>query len=451
MKTTPETWTIHEIVTEADNGALTANPEYQRGLVWTNYQKQMLIDSLMRDYHLPVFYFEKKETESSRSKTIRYEIIDGQQRVNSITEFSKASFDLLDPTEEHSRFAPSLRQEHCPWANSSYDQLPDDMRNRLLGRKVSVAVITDAEPNEARDLFVRLQQGSDLRAQERRDALPGEFGHEVQNLAGRLGIARGHRFFLEVMKMKPDTDRGRARQFVAQLIATHFEWSDTGRFIDLTKATIDRHYYDYMELRGRLNEVRQLERVLDDAYDSLRGWKGRRLPNRLALHLSVMWRELESDYTNSWKSTIHDTVKEFLHELSEASSLYKAGNVNEFFNGYSVHASGSGSDSRDSITRGYRFFKAWMLRKLEATPKFSRARLDDDERNLVRATTGGKCAYADDATICGDSREIDFYEGEVHHVLPVSQGGGNTFDNLVWVHAECNRKIGDQYIPTPGS
>lgn len=50
-------------------------------------------------------------------------------------------------------------------------------------------------------------------------------------------------------------------------------------------------------------------------------------------------------------------------------------------------------------------------------------------REVVRARDNETCQY------CG-RRAI---EGEVDHILPVSRGGSDRFDNLVWVCKACNR------------
>ena len=35
------------------------NPDYQRPAVWTRAQKQLLIDSMLRDYDVPKFYLQR--------------------------------------------------------------------------------------------------------------------------------------------------------------------------------------------------------------------------------------------------------------------------------------------------------------------------------------------------------------------------------------------------------
>ena len=449
METKPETWTIKEIIDEFDAGQLAPNTEYQRGVVWQKRQQQMLIDSLLRGYHLPVFYFHVIRVSGKHGTNTRFEIIDGQQRVSSIMGFVKGEFVLLDPAAASSRFARHLRDEPCEWSNLAFDQLSPELREIFMSSEVTVAEIVDATINEARDLFVRLQQGSDLTAQERRDALPGEFGGVVERIAGRRGRSHGHAFFREVMRMKPHTDRGRTRQFVAQLLAAFFEFNASRHFIDLNKASIDQHYYDYMELGSQTEVVESFETVLNDIYESLQGWQGRGLPNHLVLHLFVMWQQLEGHYTKSWKSDSPRCIEDFMLELNEANSLFKSGLTSDFYNEYAVRTKAA-NDQRDTIRRRHQFFMERMHSQLNLVPLDRRRSFDAYQRDYVYLKSRGVCAYADHE-ICGDRRVMAFEDGEVHHVLPRSKGGATDLDNAVWTHRECNRKIGNVFISPPSN
>jgi hypothetical protein len=53
-----------------------------------------------------------------------------------------------------------------------------------------IVCIETHDPNEARDLFVRLQAGLPLTSQEKRDSWPGQFTDFVLRLAGKPGLTR---------------------------------------------------------------------------------------------------------------------------------------------------------------------------------------------------------------------------------------------------------------------
>jgi uncharacterized protein with ParB-like and HNH nuclease domain len=60
------------------NYMLAVNPEYQRASVWTDVQQKKLIDSVLRSYPLPLFYFHHKVHIVAGMQSESLEIIDGQ-------------------------------------------------------------------------------------------------------------------------------------------------------------------------------------------------------------------------------------------------------------------------------------------------------------------------------------------------------------------------------------
>lgn len=76
---------IRDLVDKGD--ILNLRPEYQRRLRWTTKQKSLLIESLFLNIPIPpVFLFE--------SDLARYEVMDGQQRLNAIDSYLKNDFAL---------------------------------------------------------------------------------------------------------------------------------------------------------------------------------------------------------------------------------------------------------------------------------------------------------------------------------------------------------------------
>lgn len=67
--------------------AINLRPEYQRRLRWTDVQKSKLIESLLLNIPVPpVFFYE--------AKAARYEVMDGQQRLNAIGDFFSGDYAL---------------------------------------------------------------------------------------------------------------------------------------------------------------------------------------------------------------------------------------------------------------------------------------------------------------------------------------------------------------------
>lgn len=252
MKTEPETWSVSELrrTREVDK-QLFVNDEYQRGdNAWNRAQQLMLIDSILRGFHLPLFYFHHKETNGKAGPSAYFEVVDGQQRMTAIEEFCTSEMRLLDPCAANSRFPAHLRDRPCPWANRTYETLEQEDRQRFDEARLSIAKVVDANDNEVRDLFIRLNSGSDLKPQERRDALPGKFCEFVNDVGGRLHrtpnmkrLLQGSRpLFTELMKLKPMSDRGSTREFVARLAILLFNYRRDGRFTEITQSTMNDFY-----------------------------------------------------------------------------------------------------------------------------------------------------------------------------------------------------------------
>src|SRR3990170_7592645 len=67
--------------------------EWQRGEVWPLEKKQSLLDTILRDWHLPKLYFVKvSETPET------WEVVDGQQRLVTIFEFLANKLALSEET-----------------------------------------------------------------------------------------------------------------------------------------------------------------------------------------------------------------------------------------------------------------------------------------------------------------------------------------------------------------
>ena len=59
---------------------INTDTDYQRPPVWTMAQKQMLMDSILRGYDVPKFYWHKVNEK-------QYDVVDGQQRLRAIWDF----------------------------------------------------------------------------------------------------------------------------------------------------------------------------------------------------------------------------------------------------------------------------------------------------------------------------------------------------------------------------
>lgn len=130
-------------------------PDFQREEVWTAQKKEMLVDSILRGWHLPKFYF-KKSADGS------YECVDGQQRLNAIFDFYDDKFELREDAAK-------------AFGGAKYSDLPDDVSDKFDDFEVEIEEIEDASDEDLEELFRRLQLGTPLNTAEKLNAVMGEF------------------------------------------------------------------------------------------------------------------------------------------------------------------------------------------------------------------------------------------------------------------------------------
>ena len=164
-----------------DGDVLNIRPEYQRRLRWANSQKSLLIESLLLNVPVPpVFFFE--------NELARYEVMDGQQRINAIKEFLNNEFVLRGLS-----ILSSLNGRR-------YNKLPPKIKRSLDRASISAIVVLQESQGKLkragtgryyelrRFVFERLNTGGRrLNAQEIRNAIYGSpFNNLVTELARNL-------------------------------------------------------------------------------------------------------------------------------------------------------------------------------------------------------------------------------------------------------------------------
>jgi hypothetical protein len=221
---------------------LNLRPEYQRRLRWTSVQKSKLIESLLLNIPVPpVFLFE--------GEAARYEVMDGQQRLNAVREFIAGDFALsgltvLEPLN-------GLRYSRCP---------PRIKRALDRASLSAIVLLLESEPEKVdgalkmtdirRFIFDRLNTGgTKLNPQEIRNALhPGNFNKVIIDLTRDT-------LFTQVFDIPPyievdpneyyENDARRKNKLYAsmgdcQLVLRYFALKDAENIRGSVKAMLDR-------------------------------------------------------------------------------------------------------------------------------------------------------------------------------------------------------------------
>ena len=438
MKTTTDFRTVKQLVELRKHDMAKPNPEYQRGVVWTQDQQMKLIDSVMRGYQLPIIYLHDIKREVAGRTQETYDIIDGQQRIAALYLFVEGAFSLYEPDDERARFPKFPREQPCSWGGKNFHSLPGDLKTKLLGTELPVAFIETDNGNEVRDLFVRLQAGLPLNSQEKRDSYPGQFTEFVLRMGGKPEIPRypGHDFFRRVLKMKPERDRGKTRQLAAQVAILFLERHDKGKhhFTDINAKAIDDYYYTHLDFDASTSTCQRLIDILSKLNDLLGEGNRPKLRAHDAIHLVLFIDSIWDDYTRSWESTLPAAQDKFSEALAHAAKTRSDPKPEEAWLRYGVWTR-TNSDRGDSIRHRHYFYSQRMAMYIgNLTPKDSKRAFGSLEREIIYWRDGKKCG------MCGS--EVLWAEAEFHHIKEHSQGGRTELENGKLVHKHCHPKAG---------
>ncbi len=174
-------------------------PDWQRQEVWNRDKKQRLIDSILRGWKLPKFYFIEGSGEN-------YLVEDGQQRLNAIWEFF---------SNELSLNAESAKQ----FGGRFYRDLPRVVADSFDDFEINFDVISGATDPELKEFFQRLQEGMPLTSSEKLNAVPSK-------LTDYCRSAANHPFFTKTVAI-PNT-RYAHFDILAKVAAVEVEGLDAG-------------------------------------------------------------------------------------------------------------------------------------------------------------------------------------------------------------------------------
>ncbi|NMM20555.1 MAG: DUF262 domain-containing protein [Rhodoferax sp.] len=430
MQIKSETITVRELLELKKSSMLTVNPEYQRAAVWTEVQQKKLIDSVLRCYPLPLFYFHHKVRTIAGMQSEGLEIIDGQQRINALFRFGESALKLFDPVKDDktARFPNFIKDSPCPWARCDFLALPSDMKARFLDTVVFIVKVSTDVEDEARDLFIRLQAGLPLNAQEKRDAWPGGFTELILRLGGKHEIARypGHDFFRHVVK-KNSKDRGEGRQLCAQICMLFFERASQGNWIDIGTQEVDDYYYRNLGFDLAKDSVTRLSQILDLAAQLFAGQTSPKLKGYEAIHIVLLLDALFDDYTKSWQGKFINAYDSF----KTKSAFAKKEQAGEYWTEFGAWTQ-TASNAPRTIQKRHAFFSKEMLRELNPVLLDSTRLFGELEREIVYYSEGKKCV------VCGEL--IRWQDLEIHHIEEHQSGGKTNIENAVPVHKDCHPK-----------
>lgn len=408
METTKKPWPLSTVFGIRDR--IDTNPDYQRPAVWTRAQKQLLIDTILRNYDIPKFYWRRT---GRRPGT--YDVVDGQQRLRAMWGFAAGEFSLpkdAEPIDEY------------PVAKLKYDDLDDELRIRFDTYPLDVVLVEDADEDEVREMFLRLQNGTSLRAQEKRNAYPGAMRDFVRSLAS-------HEFFQLVGF---SNSRYTHDLVAAQIVCLELAGGPT----NVKNHDLNKMYEHGREFDQSGPDAKTVRRSLDFLYSIFRE-KTPELTRFNTIALYAVVSELLSSYVRSdFEAVLRSWFLDFEQRRSAQDGLTEEEADPDWIQ-YKEKISHS-TDSEDSIHWRMNF----MLKGLFLA--YPGIQLKDPKRDF--STQQRLAVFRRDRSICQlrlrcDGAKLRWDDWHCDHVVPWSEGGVTSVENGCASCSACNLAKGN--------
>ncbi len=200
------------IVRRIEQKKINFSPDFQRTEVWDAQRKSRLIESLMLNIPIPMFYISADESDV-------WTVVDGLQRLSTIRDFVVGKRYL--ESKEKNRELKGEGFELCdlefwPQYNGyTLNQLPSHLYNRIMETEFNFTIVDPGTPEDVkRNIFKRINTGGMLLSQQEiRHALyPGKAANLLKDLAQT-------KEFIEVTQNSIKSQRMEDRELILRFVA----------------------------------------------------------------------------------------------------------------------------------------------------------------------------------------------------------------------------------------
>lgn len=402
---TKMTLTAQSIYNRLSRQKINTNPDYQRPAVWTRPQKQLLIDSMFRDYDIPKIYLHKTGRDT-------FDVIDGQQRLRTIWEYFSGEFSLpknADPVDD------------MDIAGKKYDDLDMDLMDKLNSYNLDFVVLDDVTEDEISEMFLRLQNGTTLKAQEKRNAYPGNMRNYIKQLAT-------HPFFVNSVNFK--NSRFSHEHVAAQLTLLTIN----GDICDVKDRNLNAMYMDNQDFDSNGDTAKKVKRVLNYLLRMFPE-KTPELKRYNVVSLYALVKDLIESY--AIKDREQELAKWFIDfETMRMLEAEKPEDQQDARLAIYQSKTKDSTDAMDSLRYRHEFLKESLLSTiLDLEPKDSQRNFDEAQRQVIFRRDRGFCQE------CGVRCEWNAWQAD--HIVPWSRGGKTIVSNGQVLCPSCNAAKSD--------
>lgn len=408
MKRDQKDKTVKYFVRRNHRGKLDLNPGYQRGAVWTNKQKRMLVDTILRDMDIPKIYVREVSGEYD------YEIVDGQQRLRAVIDFCKGEF-KTEPGIINGKEIGAVTYDNL-------DAIDDDFRDHFDSYEFSVVVLRDATEDDVEEMFLRLQSGTSLNAQEKRNARSGKMRDFIRELAG-------HDFF----KRCAFQDRRFAYAHIASQM-TMLEIKDGSHSIK--NVDLDKMYDDinanFDSNSAVAREIRKTLSCLSRAFLE----NTPELEKHNAISMFLLFRHFRENYVITGRE--EEIAKWFVEfEQFRIKDMKKKTDERDDVELIEYQEkTGHSTDSVDSLDYRQKVLRARLLMAIPDMVLLDEQRsFTEDQRRAIWRRDEGVCQIADK---CDGTKWGWNSNWHADHKVPWSAGGKTSVENGQVACATCN-------------
>lgn len=405
MKINKKPYPLVSISSPSIRPHIDTNPDYQRPSVWSLSQKQLLIDTILRGYDIPKVYWRQIGT-----KPDRYEVVDGQQRLRAIWGYFDGEYGLPDDAEP---------MDGVPVAKLKINELPVDLLSQLQVYNIDVVIMEDSDEDEVREMFLRLQNGTSLKAQEKRNAMPGEMRTFIKELSK-------HDFFSKV----PFADSRFTHDLVAaQLVCLEM----AGEPVNIKNSDLNKMYKQNQVFDINSPVAKSVKRTLN-AMTSIFPEKTPELERYSVISLYCVIAELQRQYVFAdVMDKLNDWFIDFESERRNQDKLDEEQGDSDWIS-YKEKVSHS-TDAQESIRFRMEFMMKHLLSKLpDIRQKDNQRDFTHEQKLAIFRRDKGLCQLK----IKCDGRKVVWGDWHCDHKIPHSKGGQTTVENGQVSCSECN-------------
>ncbi len=238
-------FTVDFLVHKFGNGSIYV-PDYQQNFVWQKGRQSKFIESVILGFPIPIIFLaDVREEEEENDGEGKLEIVDGVQRIRTLTEFVTGNLELKELD-----ILTNLK-------NKRFSDLSVSRQRRFLNTALRMIILTEeSDPNVRALLFERINSGSVLLTdmEKRKDSYPGQFTDFIYNECTQNSLFQSLTEFTTAVQK-----RGEAEELILRFFAYSDQYpnfqSDAYPFLNSYLENKNKNGFDIQLYRSKLDKM----------------------------------------------------------------------------------------------------------------------------------------------------------------------------------------------------